>query len=425
MTAADLNFQALQPFLTAVAIGLLLGLEREWSHRGGARQAAGSRTFALLALGGAIAASLGPWVAAAGLAATGVLLAIGYARTSEADPGLTTEVAAGATYLLGALAWRESALAVALAVLVAGLLVSKARLHLLARRTITEVEVEDAVKFLITAFVVLPLLPDQDLGPFGALNPRRIWLLVVMLTGFGWVGYLAVRILGSSRGLLFAGLAGGFVSAIATTAAMAQRAREEIARTTDAPTEAARVIRGPLAAALAASLSTLLQLSGVLALVNLSLLERLLPALAFAALILTGLAAAGASRIENNPCETVPTSRPFALRPALILAAVLTAALLAARFATVWLGDQGAVLASGLVGFVDAHAGALAAATLSARGELGPPEAVLAIGASLGTNTLVKVVVAFVVGGGRFGGRFAAAVLAAALGFAVVVLLGR
>jgi len=416
-----LTFASLQPYLTAAALGLLLGLEREWSHRRGPRQSAGSRTFALLALGGAIAASFGPWVVAAGMAMVGALLVIGYVRTSTADPGLTTEVAAGATYLLGALALHESALAVAIAAVVAGLLVSKPRLHLFAREVITEVEVEDAVKFLVVAFVVLPLLPDRDLGPFGALNPRRIWLLVVAITGIGWLGYLGVRILGAQRGLLFAGLAGGFVSASMTTATMARLAREAAGQAEDA--RAARTaIRGQLAAAVAASVATVVQLTAVLLLVNPPLLQRLAPALLLAAAVLIGTAAAMARYSEQRAADAPPPQRPFALTPALLLAAVLTLALMIARGGTVWLGAGGAVLASGLAGLADAHAGSLAAASLSAHGELSAAGAALAIAAALGANTSVKCVLAFVGGGARFGGRFALAIAAAvacfALGFA-------
>ncbi len=408
-----LSFDALQPFLTAAAIGLFLGLEREWSHRAAARQAAGARTFALLALGGAIAASLGSWVIVAGFAGSVAMISIGYVRTSTADPGLTTEIAAGVAYLLGALAWEQSALAVALAALVAGLLVSKESLHRLIRETVTDLEVEDAIKFLIIAFVVLPVLPDRELGPFGVLNPRRIWMLVVALTGIGWLGYLGVRLLGAKRGLLFAGLAGGFVSATATTAAMAQLAAEK-------PSSS---LRGPLAAALAASIATLLQLAAVLGFVSPSLLEHLLPALALGIVALLAVAALVA-RGSDVASETKATERPFALLPALILAAILTLALLVARAGTAWLGAGGAVLASGLAGLADAHAGSLAAATLFARGDLAQSEALLSVAAALGSNTIVKIVVAFVGGGARFGLRFAAGIAPAVVAVAIGISLG-
>ena len=218
-----MNWQQLQPFLVALAIGLLLGFERERSHR--RRLSAGSRSFALLSLLGAVAAAFGHWVVLVGLFGVAALMALAYFRTNDEDPGTTTEIAALVTYLLGALAYTRPAVAVALAVLVAGLLLSKERIHRFARDIVSEVELEDAIKFFVVAFVILPLLPDRPLGPYGVLNPSKVWLLVVLLTGIGWVGYIGVRALGPQRGLLVTGLAGGFVSATATTASMGRIGR--------------------------------------------------------------------------------------------------------------------------------------------------------------------------------------------------------
>ena len=217
-----MSWLQIQPFLVALAIGLLLGLERERSHS--RKLPAGSRSFALLALVGAVAASVDKWAVVVGLVGVGSLLALAYFRTSEEDPGTTTEIAALVAYLLGALAYTRPAVAVALAVVVAGLLVSKTCIHRFAREIVGEVELEDAIKFLAVAFVILPLLPDRGLGPYGVLNPSKVWLLVVLLTGIGWVGYIGVRALGPERGLLVTGLAGGFVSASATTASMGRSA---------------------------------------------------------------------------------------------------------------------------------------------------------------------------------------------------------
>jgi hypothetical protein len=146
----------LLPFVSSLAIGLLVGFERGRSNRSEVRQAAGSRTFALLALSGTLAAAFDNWVIVAGLIAVGGLLVVGYRRTSADDPGATTELAALATFLLGALAWTETALAASLAIIVIVLLSAKGRIHSFARDVVTDAEVEDAVKFLVMAFVVLP-----------------------------------------------------------------------------------------------------------------------------------------------------------------------------------------------------------------------------------------------------------------------------
>ena len=389
-----MTWQQIQPFLVALAIGLLLGFERE---RGHARELpAGSRSFALLSLIGAVAASLGPWPMVVGLLAVGALMTVAYFRTSRNDPGTTTEIAAVVAYLLGALAYTRPAMAGALAVIVVALLASKNRLHRFARDIVSEVELEDAIKFFVVAFVVLPLLPDRPLGPYGVLNPAKIWLLVVLLTGIGWLGYIGVRALGPQRGLLVTGLAGGFVSASATTASMGR-----LSRTTGN-------VRAPLAGALVASLATFIQLLIVIGVVDAGVLRRLWPSALAGAVALAAVAAvvyrgAHSADVATEPTAEVPASRPFALRPALILAGVLTFALFVGRWGADVLGPNGAVLASFAAGLADAHAGSMAAASLAASGDISVTTALLAIAAALGSNLLVKVALAFTAGGRRFG----------------------
>lgn len=410
-----MSWQQIQPFLVALAIGLLLGLERERSHS--RKLPAGSRSFALLSLVGAIAASFNQWTVLGGLVGIGALLGLAYFRTSTKDPGTTTLFAAVVAYLLGAVAYTRPTVAVALAVVVAGLLVSKTRLHRFAREIVSDVELEDAIKFFVVAFVILPLLPNRPLGPFGVLNPEKVWLLVVLLTGIGWVGYIGVRALGPERGLLVTGLAGGFVSATATTASMGRLGRT-------APS-----LRAPLASALLASLATFVQLLVVIGLVDVEVLRRLWPPVVASALVLIGVAAfvyRGGTRVQqpnaaqDDPAETRET-RPFTLRPALVLAAVLTFALLVGRWGAEALGPQGLVLATFAAGLADAHAGAVAAASLAAKGDVTVDTALVAIAAALGSNLLVKMVLAFTAGGRRFGLGFLAATAAAALVFGVAL----
>jgi len=401
------TWQVLQPYLVAIAIGLLLGLERERSHN--RTLTAGSRSFALLSLLGAIAAAFGPWVVISGLLGVGALMALAYFRSSDEDPGTTTEIAALVAYLLGAIAYAQPAVAVALAVVVVALLLSKRRIHRFARDIVTEVELEDAVKFFVVAFVVLPLLPNRPMGPYGVLNPEKVWLLVVLLTGIGWVGYIGVRALGPQRGLLVTGLAGGFVSASATTASMARLSRGAIG------------LRAPLASALAASLATFIQLLLVIGYVDPAVLRRVWPPVVAGAVVLAGVVGVvyrGSGRHDGQ----VPTGRPFALRPALILTAVLVSALLVGRWGADVLGPQGAVLASGAAGLADAHAGSVAAASLSAQGDITIGTALTAIAAALGSNLLVKIVLAFTAGGRRFGLGFAAGMAAPAAVFATALI---
>ena len=458
-----MSWEQVQPFLTALAIGLLLGFERERSHR--RKLPAGSRTFALLSLMGVVAASLSEWLALAGLVGITTLMIVAYVRTSATDTGTTTEVAAVVAYLLGVLAWQHAALAVGLAVVVVALLVSKDRLHHFARDIVTEIELEDALKFFVVAFVVLPLLPNQDLGPYGVLNPAKVWLLVVLLTGIGWVGYIGVRALGPRRGLLVTGLAGGFVSASATTASMGRLSRST------------GQLRPPLAGALVASLATFAQLMIVIGFVDPEVFAGLVPPVVAGTVVLTGvatvvyrgsaapldpdtaargtdgsddhdetrevaaattdvpaaiagIAAVAAAEAADPEPDPEPASaperdrdapRPFALKPALILAAVLTFALLVGRWGAEVLGPRGAVLAAAAAGLADAHAGAVAAASLAAKDDITVDTALVAVAAAMGSNLLVKAILAFTAGGRRFGLWFLAGMTGPAIAFATVL----
>lgn len=396
-----MDWDTIEPVLVAAAVGLLIGFEREWSQRDRSPRyrTAGSRTFALLAIAGAVAASFeAPWVIAASALGATVLIAIGYVRTADSDPGLTTQVAALTTFLIGALAWTDSDLAVATAVLVAGLLASKSWLHHFAREKVTEAEVDDALRFFLLAFVILPILADEQQGPYGVLNPFRIWLFVVVLTGVSWFGYIAVRSLGRERGMLVAGFASGFISASATTATMGRRARSV-------------PLHAPLAGALAASVATMVQMAVVVGVADSDTLARLAPALALGGVFLAveaiGVQAMAGGQIHAGR-RNETDGRPFLLLPILGLTALLTAALLLGRWLTDVLGEQGIVVASAATGLADAQSGGVAASELAARSVISTNTAVIAAGVSLATNTVTKCVLAFAAGGKRFGTAFVA-----------------
>ena len=406
-----MNYDELLPFVYSLALGLLIGFERERSHPGGKRLMAGSRTFALVALAGTLAATLGTWVVVMGVPAVAGLMILGYRRTSSEDPGTTTEVAFLVAYLLGALAESRAPLAVAIAVIVTVLLLAKTQIHSFARDVVTEVELEDAVKFAVVAFVVLPLLPDTDLGPYGVLNPHQIWLLVIAFTGISWAGYLATRILGARRGLLLAGLAGGFVSATATTASMGRAAQDGMS------------VGETVAGALVANIATFVQLVAILWIASPELAQHVWPASLAGAALLVVLALVDQHRngdgdkAERSAVDAAgddefrslerPAGRPFALRSAIVLAVVLTGALLLGRWGAEAFGAKGAVIASGAAGIADAHAGALAAAELYNQEDLTLAAAMIAVSFSMVTNTATKLVVGGIAGGRRFTVRLA------------------
>ena len=181
----------------ALGIGLLIGVERERRKgEGPTRSPAGIRTFAAASLVGAISFVAGGQVLFA-ISTVGVILlaAMAYSRGHEADPGLTTEIALIGTTLLGGLSMQTPVLAAGLGVIVAILLAARTPLHRFARSLLTEDELKDALLLAGATLVVLPLLPNRQMGPFGALNPQSIWMLVILVMVIGAVGHVPVRTL--------------------------------------------------------------------------------------------------------------------------------------------------------------------------------------------------------------------------------------
>jgi uncharacterized membrane protein (DUF4010 family) len=371
----------------AAAIGLLIGAERERAK--GAHSIAGIRTFALAAVLGSISAAV-PWAVGAVLVAGVVALVIvGYCRADTDDSGITTEVAILLTVALGILTHRQPAIAVAAAVMTVILLISKHNLHQFVRRTITDLEIADALKFFVAAFIVLPLLPTGHVGPFGVWVPQRIWLLVVIITGVGWLGYAATRMLGANRGLLVTGLAGGFVSATATIAALGGRSRN-----TGVPNKVA------IAGGLMASVATMIEIAVLTTIAYPPVGFRLYAPTAAAAAVLA-LSAWYLNRRAEDPGEEASLGRPFALLPALIIAAVIAGVLLLATWLNDVYGAAGATLATAVGSLADTHAAAIAVSSLARSGDVTVHLAVVATSLGLLVNTGSKTVAALT-GGRRF-----------------------
>ena len=220
-------------FAVSIGLGVLLGLERERTK--GEEGGAGVRTFALIALSGAIAGYLHvrlglDWVALALFATIAALIIGMYVVTSlRGDTGITTEVSALLAFMLGLLcAHGQLQLAGWIAVAMALLLALKDWLHRLASR-IDAFDVEATLKFSIVTLIVLPLVPDINYGPvpLDVINPYKIWLMVVLISALNFASYLLIKIVGAEHGLGIAGLLGGLVSSTAVTLGFSQRSRQE------------------------------------------------------------------------------------------------------------------------------------------------------------------------------------------------------
>ncbi len=370
----------------SLAIGLLIGVERERRKGGGDERApAGLRTFGLAALAGGLSLAFGgEAVLVATSLVIGALTAVGYRRTRSRDPGLTTEVALVTTVLLGALAVREPGLASGLAVAVVILLAARSRLHRFVRRVLTEQELHDALIFAAAALVVLPLTPDHPVGPLGIVNPRTLWRLAVIFMAISGAGYVALRALGPAVGLAVSGFVSGFISSSATIGAMGARAREND-----------KLRPAAVAGAVLSTVATILEMTALLAATSRGTLRAMLWPLLFGGLAAVAYALAfvvrGARSRVGDPKDR---GRAFRLGPALAFAGAISLATLLSAAVHMWLGQRGLVLAAAVAGFADAHAAAVAVASMVATGRVAPAAAVLPILVGLTTNTLTKMTLA-------------------------------
>jgi len=378
----------------ALAVGLLIGIERERSKgQGPRRAAAGVRTFTLIALAGAISLELGGLPAFLVVAAViGVFAAISYVRTFRHDAGLTTEVAMVVTVLLGGLALSEPQVAGALAVVVTIILASRTKVHDWINNVLTDEEVRDGLVLAAAALVILPLLPEQPVDPWGVVDLRKLWTLAVLVMAINGLGYIAVRALGAKIGLALAGLFSGFVSSTATIGAMGSRAKAR-----------PELRGGAVAGAAASSVATVVQLTIVVGLVSMPTLAMLVPSL-----VLSGLAAIAYAGLftlrsvrETTQADITP-GRPFSPKTALLFVLVVGAALAISTALTNWLGGNGLLIATGVAGLGDSHAAAISAASLAAGGKAEVPMAAIAVLVGFSTNAISKTVVAFSLGDRRF-----------------------
>lgn len=395
----------------ALGLGLLIGVERE-RRKGAGAGAAGVRTHALLALAGATAALIGPWIimlAGAGVAALSVA---SYLRSKPDDAGLTSEIAILLTYLLGALAIAQPLVAVALGVAVAVLLASKSGLHRVTRELISEREMHDLLLLAAAALIVLPLLPSEPIDPWGVLKPASLGKLVVMVMAIGTAGHVALRLIGARWGLPVAGFFAGFASSTAATAGFGQRARA----TPELRTAA-------VAAALFANLASLLLFAAVLGAGAPALLATVRWPLAAAALVLAAGGAFGlwhASR-EEGQLPDRPPARAFRLSHALIFAAIVACALLLSAWLRSRFGDTSALLAATFVALAELHAAAASVAQLAAGGELSPALARWGVIGLLAASVVVKSILAFTSGGTSYGWRVATGLVAMLVAAAAVL----
>ena len=395
------NVELFERLGLAIAIGAAVGVERHWRERDepeGARTA-GIRTFTMFGMAGGVAGlierSIGIASGYPGIALTGFLIAIATVMAifeireaiAEKSFSVTSVIAAILTFGLGALAvLGDMALASAGGVALIGILVSREFLHQAIRR-LQWIELRSAVILLAMTFVLLPIIPQTPLGPFGGVSPKSIVLLVIMLASISFAGYVAVRLFGASRGDVLAGAIGGLVSSTATTVAFARRSRTEDAVLTLA------------AGAISAGAVSLLRTALLIGTLAASLLPALLAPLLTAATVLVAYALLLARRQQAAGTQGVP-GNPFELAAVAKMAVLLAAVAFLARAATQHFGSGGLIVASALSALADVDAATVTVAGLLPSLDINL--AAQAIGVAVVCNMVAKAVYASIFGSLRF-----------------------
>jgi uncharacterized membrane protein (DUF4010 family) len=406
----------LQSLGTALGLGLLVGLEREWQKN----PMAGIRTFGLVGLfgglAGAMAMAFGGWVIVGGLVACTAMAIMAnltaMRQEGEPDIGLTTEFAMLAIFAVGALAGTgQLAPAVACAGTVMVLLHSKEPLHGIIRKVDAK-ELKEIARLVLIGLVILPLLPNEEMGYLGVLNPFKVWLMVVLIVGISLAAYLVGKFMGGAKSAAIAGVLGGLVSSTAVTASVSRRSRGE----GSAGTVLAAIV-------LTASCVVFARVMVEVVLTAPAHKGALLPPLALM-MVWTGVIAAAtlwlAKRSGEKPGEE---EAPSELKGAVMFGLMYVGVLYAVALGKEHFGDAGLYAVAAISGLTDVDAITLSTSGLVAAGEVDPRTGwrVILVGGM--ANTVFKAGMAAVLGKGRFLRWTAAGFAAAVAGGGVILLL--
>lgn len=377
-------------FGEALAIGFLIGIERYKDRSQGEKKSAGLRTFTIFSLIGAVCGILPVVYTLMTLGALIVFLSLGYYRRSVNGFGLTTEVAAILTFWLGYLMHEYEMLAISTGIVLVILLASKRGLHDFVRNKMSEIELYDTLKFLAVVFVVFPLLPDRNMGPYDFFNPTQVWMLIILVSTISYLGYVLTRVLGNERGLMMSALIGGVVSTTAVTMFLADRVKR-------APLQS-RICGVTGVMANAVQFPRLLLLIWVVD-TQLGMLLTI-PLLGMGAVGILGAWVLGRKHLVHAVKDTheLPLQNPYSLRPALKFGLFFVGVFLLSKVATVHLGEQGIYLTSAIAGLGDASAIALSTAQMVNNGGLSVFAACGAIFIAVTMNALFKWGLAFMNG---------------------------
>ena len=386
----------------ALGIGLLIGIEREWSDPG--TLFAGSRTLPLIAGFGALVQAFFPNLLPIAVVLVGGLVVVAYVSkvATTGDIGMTTAIATMLTFVYGAMATHSDTglrLAVVLGTVTMALLAEKRAIHEFAGR-LDEAEMRASLKFLIVALVVFPLLPPERLPLLGGLQLRFVWLMVVFVSGISLAGYVLAKLVGSEVGFEVTGVLGGVVSSTATAVSMAENARRDASLT--GLCGIATVI---------ASLTMFVRILLEVLVVNPALFVPIVVPVAGMALVGIVVAVIEYRGVRGDAPLAADIENLFRLWPALLFGVFFAAVLVASSALSVAFGAVGVYSVAIVSGLVDINAITISLSNLARSGSISTATATNGIVLAASVNTAVKIVIVWL-----FGTR--------ALGRTVVVVLG-
>jgi uncharacterized membrane protein (DUF4010 family) len=386
------GIEALPQFLTSLAIGLLIGLERERNPSA----KAGLRTFALVAVFGTLTALLStklasPWMLSAGLLTVASMIIAAYLRTPEQqdDPGTTTVIALLLSYGLGAIIWYGYAkLAVMLSIGITTLLYFKPELRGFSQK-LSRRDLVAMLQFSVLTFIILPILPNQDYGPYQAFNPHHAWLMVVLISGISIAGYAALHVVGTRYGAPLLGFFGGIVSSTATTLIYAKHGKLNPAMSS----LAASVI-------VIASLVVLLRLMIISAVLAFGMLPKLFPVLAGGLIFGLIVALYNWRKMDHASELYMPeTTNPAELHTAIGFGLLYVAVLLGSAWMKDIAGSQGLYIVALVSGLTDVDAITLSSLRLFNLGQLSAHQTVTSIAIAFIANLAFKFGLVIFLGG--------------------------
>ncbi|MEM1243332.1 MAG: MgtC/SapB family protein [Pseudomonadota bacterium] len=347
-----------QPFIIAIALGFLIGIERERSHPPGF-QPMGARSFVLLGLLGSIAAVIDNiYIALAITVFVAAAVIAGYIRSSstdhsEPDVGITTEIAAVVTYILGYLAFSEPFLSLILGVVVLITLLARAKIHKFSRDQLTTEEMTATAVLLAISVGIIPFLPDRAIDPWGLFNPRAFGWLVLIIALIQFAAYVGIRVFGRIQGLILSGFLAGFVSSTAATVTLLHKAKKS--RRSD------KLIS---IAILFATLAMLLEILVICVIISPTLAKLMLIPIVPSIVVALLLFVSARKSLEHKEQTYPAPENPLSLGAALTLAVILFAFLILVSLMQIYLGNEAFYFISFLSGLIQTRGTVLASANL-------------------------------------------------------------